>query len=66
VRSVFGAADEAYVRILGFISMNGRSVLRELEWTQDLFHCRAGFWVTNGQLLVGRHVQTHLSGFRVV
>jgi hypothetical protein len=65
VCSVFGAMDEAYVRILGFISMNGRSVRRESVWTQDLFHSRADSWAINGQLLVGRHVPTHLSGFRV-
>jgi hypothetical protein len=66
MRSVFGATDEAYVRILGFISMNGRSVRRESVRIQDPFRRRAGFWVINGQLLVGRRVRTHLSRFRVV
>jgi hypothetical protein len=66
VRSVFGATDEAYGQILGFISINGQSVQCELVWTQDPFHCRASFWVINGQLLVRRHVRTHLSGFQVV
>jgi hypothetical protein len=66
VHSVFGATDEAYVRILGFISMNRWSVQCASVWTQDLFCGGAGFWVINGQLLVGRHVWTHLSGFQVV
>jgi hypothetical protein len=66
MRSVFGATDEAYIRILGFISMNRWGVRRESVWTQDLFHSRADFWAINGQLLVRRHVRTHLSGFRVV
>jgi hypothetical protein len=66
VHSVLGAMDEAYVRILGLIFRNGRSLQRESVWMQDLFRCGAVFWVINGQLLVGRYVRTHLSGFRVV
>jgi hypothetical protein len=60
VHSVFGATDEAYVRILGFISMNGRSVQRKSVRTQDLFRGRADFWAIDGQLLVGIRVQADL------
>jgi hypothetical protein len=56
VHPVFGATDEAYIRILGFIFMNGWGVQRESVRMQDPFRSRADFWVLNGQLLVGRHV----------
>jgi hypothetical protein len=43
MHSVFEATDEAYVRILGFISMNRGSVRRESAQTQDPFRCGVGF-----------------------
>ena len=50
----------------GSVSMNGRSVRRKSVRTQDPFRSRADSRVIKGQLLVGRRVRTHLSGFRVV
>jgi hypothetical protein len=48
VRLVFGATNEAYIRILGFISMNRHSIWRDSVWTQVMFHCGLGFWAING------------------
>jgi hypothetical protein len=62
VCSVFGATDEAYIWILGFISMHRCSIWHDLVWTQVMFCC-TGFL---GHILVRRCVWTHLSRFRVV